>query len=333
LAINALTRKNQGQAAVLIAVVLAGSAASPATAATFTQAFAFGGDPGGTVVRAAISQDASGGSILGVVNFTDTVSDTSSAFRTLTLPGFTVPNARLLGIDWSFVVGFDSTSQASAVCLPVVGVSCNATGRSVVEGGYGIEVPGSRFAADEVLGPPGGPSSGPGGGGSIFAIGGDVVRTFEHTTNVRGSSVVNCIFTGGGCGTAGSASADATHVFSIADRWFDAYLTDAIEFSLSAAVRQTLSARCTLSIAVVSQCSADGSASSSVTLLEAMVFYTYEVTGLIEPGVGTDTGSGLGGGVPATGPGTLVPLPAPGLLLLSGLALLARRGVRSTRVA
>jgi hypothetical protein len=305
-------------------------AASPATAATFTQTVALGGDPGGTVVRAALSQDAAGGSLLGVVNFADTVSDTRSAFQTLTLPGFAVPNARLLAVDWVLAVEFDSSSQASATCVAVISVSCSARGRSVVEGGYGIEVPGNTFAADSVLGPPGGPSSGPGGGGSIFSIAGDVVRTFEQIINVRGSSIVSCIFTGGNCGSAGSASRAATHSFSIAERWLDAYRTDTIEFSLAAAVRQTLSASCTLSIAVISQCSAEGSASASITLLSAMVFYTYELTGFTDPGVGIDTGTGLGGGVPATDPGTLVPLPAPGLLLLSGLALLARRGVRST---
>lgn len=323
LAISVLAR-HRGYPALLVAAVLAGSPVSPATAATFTQTFAFGGEPGGTVVRAAVSQDAAGGSILGLVNFSDTVSDTQSAFRTLTLPGFSVPSARLLAVDWLFAVEFDSSSQASAVCVPVVGVSCTATGRSFVEGGYGIEVPGSAFAADPVLGPPGGPGSNTGGGGSIFSIGGDVVRTFEHTTNVRGSSIVSCIFTGGNCGSAGSASRDATHSFSIADRWLDAYRTDTIEFSVSAAVRQTLSATCTLAIAVVSQCSAEGSASSSIRLLEAMVFYTYELTGFTEPGVGSDTGSGLSG-VPAPGAGTVVPLPASGLLLLSGLVVLGRR--------
>lgn len=308
----------QGRKLLILAAAatLAWSAVSPATAATFTQTFAFSGPPGGTVASATISQGATGGSIFGLINSPDTVSGTRSAFKTLSLPGFTVPNARLLAVDWSFAVQFDSKSQASTVCIQVVGISCNATGRSFVESGYAIEVPGSPFAGDPVLGPPGGPSSAPGGGGSIFSISGDVVRRFEHTTNVNGSSIVNCIFSGGNCGTAGSGSQGALHDLSITDRWFDAYRTNTIEFSLSAALRQTLSARCTLSIAVFSQCLAEGSASASATLLSAAVFYTYELTGFIEPGVGNDTGSGS---IP------VVPLPSSGLLLLSALALLARR--------
>lgn len=292
----------------LRSAIVASMIVSAADAATLQKNYSFLGLTSGGSVAASVNQTASGGRLVILVTTVDEVSKEDSASRSVSLPGFTVPDATLVGVNWEMTVDFTVSSQASTVCMSIFGTTCSSRGTNTVEAGYVLEVPGSESAGSPVLGPPGGPP----GPGSIFSLSGDVARIFELETDVSGSSIVRCLFDGGDCGGRDAVAVQQSHSFSIDEKFFPAYLRETIQFDFSTALRHTLSASCTRALSVASACQAEGSGTASLVVRSANLSYRYELP-----------------------PDPIAPPPIPspgsGVLLLSALVGLGRTATRARR--